>query len=359
MKDIKINGTVEDIKPKKKSGKGVLILGVTLLALVASGILTYNYFTVGSRIPHSMLTDGAAATEVAVSTEAGRLYSIIKKAAVNLRTSQIEVDLTQYPYVYNYDAMDDYLFLSASSVDGNEEIMGYISHEPIKISEKISEEDAIEALNSVNSYVKEEISEFETGVTVETLKSFYKECFIYTAWSHVKDLEGSSIKKLESIFRHTKDGIGDKLITFEGIGTRNLNDLDIFVGKPGILYNGTDGIIHLYDGEADYTVAYITHNGNYKLNNDPMKLAPVPDFNNVYVDIGWKSAAEWGYGTFAVMTESGMYTFKITESIEDPVGTATKIIEWLGIDKDAPVIDIGYDLIFTVADMVPPYIPEA
>ena len=357
--ETEVDATIEDKAPvKKKSGKNLMIAGVIMICLVVIEIVGFQYFVNGSKLPKELVTSEPAVTKIDLNTSFGYMMAIPNKVAVTMRTHDIEIDLADCNYIGGFDALEDNFYILLGSDDGKEENIYFIGNELINPSDNITKSDIAELVNTVEPLEKEHSEVIENISFEEKASSMYKEGFWYSTWMHDETLTERRQPNLIDRIRYTKDTEHDIILNFAGIGEKNLRDLDIFKGKPGVMFDAKTGLFHIYDSEVGTTIAYISSLGNAMLNNDPQKLIPIEGKNNVYVDFGWYSIADWGYGGFAIMTEYGMYYFKITENMENPEEVATKIIEWLGIDYNAEVIDTGINFILTTDDMREPYVEE-
>lgn len=215
------------------------------------------------------------------------------------------------------------------------------------------------------------------GILVsETVKSLYKLGYVYVRESILvpdKNLEknddntfkvidyenpnnsitiATGIKDAMVFSRIKDDTVRKATLNLGSFGNLDLTKLPELGDNPGVLFKTTDSMVDLSNSTEKNVKVFISKMDNKLLGNTGEKLIPT-EYSNVYIDYGWQNAADFGYRSLAVMTNEGMYYFKISESIEDYEEFAKRLIEWLGVKKDDPKIEVPYNITLTMDDMRP------
>lgn len=361
---IKINTESAEAANTNKVNKPMRItfLVICCMAIVAGSFIGFSSASTMRRVPKNMITEDKPESMFSISLVDGNIQVIPEKIATKLRTTTAVYDINNGDnQIYSIDIFDDYFYETLFNSDTTKQHECYIGNKVQDIG-NFGKDTILDVLDSVE-YAEEIIeskSENEKGIAnIQSISSLYKEGYNYSSGYYInvetidKDEFSEFKRNIVNNYRYSCNNETDisKKVNFDGFGILDFNDLDVFTGKFGIMYSMNNGLISVFDEDKDSTVLFITNMNNRSLQNSPIKLIPIEEYKNVYVDFGWRNKADWGYGSFAVMTNSGMYYFKISEAVDNPEEFAQKIIDWLGVKPDDEYIDTGFEFKLTIDDL--------
>ena len=354
--------------------KGLKIAGLIALALVVVagtfGILQYNDNR--PKIPKDMTVETTPESVVSVSLKDGVINITPEKSSVRLlRSTLIQNKINTSGDLQTLDMFDNYSYIVYARDEGYSGYEQYISSTVQNLG-GFKANDVASALEiSDESDIMILEGEDRGQYRYQTLSPLYKEGYLMTGQTTLddermaeaeKDVMLDKLKFVNSIkdnikFNKAVDTKIEKYIDFEGFGKLKLSDLSGLSDRVGMMYSSTYQLFQIFDEEKDATVLFITHMNNGNLSNVPEKLIPVETYKNVYVDFGYRNKADFGYGGFAVMTDNGMYYFKIGECIEKPNEFFAEILNWLGVSENDEFIEHGEKMFLTL-DYLRPTLEE-
>lgn len=193
----------------------------------------------------------------------------------------------------------------------------------------------------------------------EIVKGLERQGFVYLAEFRYGDtLKKGGYNPKDLMAERISNSIYDKsgtevktTLNLEGLGDLNLNNLSFLKGEPEFSFSNENHIAKVYDSENDEAVLFISNINNQNLANDSRKLVEIPGWNNVYLDLGWHHANDFGFGSFGIQTEVGSYYFKIGETVEDKESAMKELLDTFGIKADDPKIDGDIQPIFTIDNL--------
>ena len=330
-----------------------------ILVVVAS-YAGFNFASNMCKVPNNLITSDNPESVFSISLVDGKISMVPEKIATKLRTATAEYNVDNNGnHVYSVDIFDDYFYETLFNDTMLKQYECYIGNKVQRLG-AYDEKDILNILDSedFNDETVRTKGENEYA-NVQSISSLYKEGYIYKSGYYINSDsadEDDFSKHKNSIVSDLKYNSDnkiniDKKVNFDGFGLLSFNDLDVFTGKYGIMYSLHNGLVSVFDEDKESTVLFITNMNNKSLQNSPMRLIPIDKYKNVYVDFGWRNKADWGYGSFAVMTNSGMYYFKISEAVDNPEEFAQKVIDWLGVKPDDEYIDTGYEFKLTIDNL--------
>ena len=167
-----------------------------------------------------------------------------------------------------------------------------------------------------------------------------------------KRLDSSATAKLlRDTMLFEKKETNDIEVEINGLGNVRFGDIEE-IGKVGFSYSSLYGMLNIIDCN-DYSVKlFITNMNNPNLGNSPVKLIQHSKYPNVYYDCEFYRADAYGYKSFAVMTEAGMYYFKMSEHTENETKFMTDILNEIGVSKDDDKIELPFELVLNPGEFV-------
>ena len=344
-------------KDKKNYSKVIIVILFILfaVAVVGCGFLTARWLDNRQLVPKNLISNSQNGTEVKVKLVNGYLDIEVVNIEIMGRTAAINFKPSDKPStIAGLNIYKDNAYVDFEEEDYKTE--KYIGNDPSILAE--FDEEKIKEFDWNNTGKPKQITfkdriETEDDVAINQLSvagTLYKEGFSY--YRHLVNGEyEAETYDINPEIAYQKTYNPSKILDIEGIGKIDLNDLSYLKDKAAISFNLTYDMLYVFDESNDELNLAITCMGNPSLGNDPLKIVQHPDYNNVYYDVGYLNDADYGYRSFSVMTEAGMYYFKMGEYIENADKYMEEILSLMGISKDDEKIDIGYDLILTLDKM--------
>lgn len=379
-------GEIKTVEVKEKTTKmGTRIVALVLVALTVVGMTYGTLVTLSNmtKVPSSKMVDPVI-TNVSMSVESGMIAGAPDYVNICGRTGtsiNLKFPSLETKAMVSYDSAFFNSYIVLMDLDGTTQYEVYMGKDPLKLGHftieeitEICESKQGEMRKSEEVVTTQDVtSEDENGnVTTTTVEgdtlyveeaiiSNYAEGFTFiSAYSNDKEIVKD---KFESIYNeiiantsYSKTFNGVTSLSMKGFEDRKITDLN---PNYSILYNAKHGMFFVYDNLNEVSVMYITHVNNVNLANAPEKLIPIEEYNNVYVDFGYRNKSDYGYGSFAVMTESGMYYFKVAEVVENPNEMVATVLDWLGVKAEDAKIEHGYNMILTIDNLRPTMEDEA
>ena len=370
----KTEKTENKVKVSAKTVIKVVAAVIGCAAIIFGSFEIAKWLDTRSRVPSNKIVDGEQVNEVKITfNDYGSITVKPVKAVTKLRTSASVYDIPDDSgtepndeHFLSFEMFDESFYLEAITTDGNRKIERYISNEPIGIG-TYSLSDVSNVINSVDGEGLEEdivddindtseTAETETAETNETeaaeneentddvdslltryrVKPLYKEGFALGIYQSLNS-DKFEIVDYRDQLKYVKEYNNDKYIDFEGIGRVNMNSIPSFSDDIALAYHDTNNILMVFNPTLGESNLFITSMNNSALGNVYENLVET-DYNNVYKDVGWDDDSSFGYRGFAVVTESGVYYFRIGENLKDPDKVFEEVLEALNIHKDDPKI---------------------
>ena len=336
--------------------KNIKIIGFIILAIafMVSGFFIAKYLDSRTAAPKDrMIKDQNTQTVIDVGLNEHGLSVNLKSAffKLNKTNGYIEFNNNDIEYVDRFEVLDNSTMFTGYTKNLEGQRIEYIGINPMEFSE-ISEEEIVELLEHREKELKviEKDNEIETDDY--TVREYYTASSLFGE-GYAIDYELTTIENKSSMeenrnftsnrIKFNNSDNTDLILNIDGIGTVNIDKLSILNGHSGASYVSTYGILNIIDTSTIDPVIFISAMDNPNLNNNVFKLDRYKDYNNVYIDEYFDDNSDFGFGGFAIMTEYGMYYFKISEYLDNTSEIMDEILALFNIKADDDMIYTGYE----------------
>lgn len=372
--DISKEGIEKPTKRPKSLSRNILMILVLILAAVATALAMSRIvvWIATPRAPFNLMVKESTNSETVANLNESNTFDYnLKYIGVQMgdTVAELSLDLTNAELT-QCDLMNDSAVIVYLREDGKIQDEIYIGSDISDGLGTFTSEDLVTVMNSKDTLLSKSKSGELNGVEIqESIYSLYKIGYVYIRESQLLDKaedeesfinspevieidSESFVKSLRDSIVFSKGDANNNYINLREFGRLNVNNLTEVTGNSGILYKKSDGMICINNPAERKVKVFISYMGNQLLGNVGEKLIPT-EYNNVYVDYGWRNSADWGYRSFGIMTTEGMYYFKVGESVRYPDQFAQEIIDWLGIKKDDEKLETPYNMELTLDDLRP------
>ena len=379
-------GEIKTVEVKERTTRmGTRIVALALAALTVVGMTYGTLVTLSnmSKVPSKILVDGME-TKVDINLDSGNINGVPEYINICGRTGtsiNLKFPSLNDKVLISFDNAFFNNYIVMMDMDGKTQYEVYMGKDPLKLGHFTTEEITkmcetkqgelrkSEQVASTQDVTSEDEDGNVTTTTVngeilyveEAIISNYAEGFTFVS-AYSSD-ETVAKEKFESIYNEIKANTsyskkfnGVTNLNIKGFGDKRINELN---PNYSVLYNAKHGMFFLYDNLNEVSLMYITHVNNGNLANAPEKLIPIEEYKNVYVDFGYRNKSDYGYGSFAVMTDAGMYYFKVAEAVENPDEMVATVLDWLGVKAEDEKIEHGYNMMLTIENLRPTMEDEA
>lgn len=348
----------------------ILIVGIVMLILV--GLLGFWIIKGTYPLPSSAKTDNFTPTTAAMRLNEDNI--------IEFELTHANVKMGNYIGMYSLDLSDAavqsinvfsaYNYYTYYRNNGSVMYEIYIGEKPdVNASLGIWKySDIMGYLNSRSNepMINEDEHDSEDGsmhyVSQQAIQRVYDKGFVFVSETYIDGKaqengfdgtlnSGEYAKNIANSMLFTKASPNVQL-TIDGIGTYNVNELRILNSNCGILYSALQNIVYLWNQDKEETAVFISGIDNVNLNNLHENLIRYNDYNNVYIDRGFRNNTQWGVGTFAIQTMNGTYSFKINESILNHQEVMGEILRWLQIKPEDTKMEIPFNIVYTMDDLM-------
>ena len=290
-----------------------------------------------------------------------------KEDVVDLGTFKA-ADIVEYLNSNNKDPLSHHSTYKGSEL---EDVLASYSENSTESAEE-TEETENSSSESVEEPEETEETEDSTHIVSEALCKLYDQGYVYVlAYENKEKAEEAGFNKEVNALEYANNIANTVLyskkvkevgkanatsnleIALDGIDNKLYpSKLPFMHGMAGVVYSNDDKVLRIYDNEQYIPVLYITHVNNSYINSISEKLVPYENYKNVFIDIGFRNDADWGYGGFAVQTKSCLYYFKLANEVSDKETAMQDVISWLGVKDTDDKIETVLNPIMTMDDML-------
>lgn len=361
-----VENNIEQIEKKTNNGLKIFATVVACIILVAVGFCVAKYLDNKPSIPNDKLMSELPGTLIKVKLNGDYLEvtPISAVARLNKISTQFQIDKSDVDVFDSFEFVNNSALISGFNTDMDRQYIEYIGSNRQQFGD-ITVEDIdrlinnksknIEKIEKSNTYEPdpEKTADNAEGNNAEgnnaegnlseqySVESLYGEGYrIHYSLMYENDRENAE-KDSVNYINFSKNHNHSFILDIDGIGEVELNNLSILHNKIGVAYNNMYNMLNIINTETGSVALFITSMNNRALANTVYTLDRYNDYNNVYIDEYFDDDSNYGFRSFTIMTNSGMYYFKLGEDIENPRDIIDEILSLMGIKPEDEYIDTG------------------
>ena len=356
-----VENNVEQVEKKTNNGLKIFATVVACIILVAIGFCVAKYLDNKPSIPNDKLMSELPGTLIKVKLNGDYLEvtPISAVARLNKISTQFQIDKSDVDVFDSFEFVNNSALISGFNTDMDRQYIEYIGSNRQQFGD-ITVDDIdrlinnksknIEKIEKSNTYEPdpEKTADNAEGNNAEgnlseqySVESLYGEGYrIHYSLMYENDRENAE-KDSVNYINFSKNHNHSFILDIDGIGEVELNNLSILHNKIGVAYNNMYNMLNIINTETGSVALFITSMNNRALANTVYTLDRYNDYNNVYIDEYFDDDSNYGFRSFTIMTNSGMYYFKLGEDIENPRDIIDEILNLMGIKPEDEYIDTG------------------